>query len=148
MKLDRDSFFFTFVSNYSHYAYNTQDYRKEWKETGNEDTDDEKCWLHYIFHKNDGYVAPITLHPFRFEGNIDVNREADLSKQRLLAMFINADDPDFNPKSLRRVNGKEADILVLRDDVCTTEEGYLGFLYSTTRNRQDGRCFHASCKGR
>lgn len=122
VKLDRDSFFFTFVSNYSHYAYNTQDYRKEWKETGNEDNDDEKCWLHYIFHKNDGYVAPITLHPFRFEGNIDVNREADLSKQRLLAMFINADDPDLNPKSLRRVNGKDADILVLRDDVCKLQK--------------------------
>lgn len=118
VKLDRDSFFFTLVSNYSHYAYNTLDYKKEWKETGNEDNDDEKCWLHYIFHKNDGYVAPITLHPFRFKGNIDVNREADLSKQRLLAMFINADDPDLNPNSLRRVNGKDAEVLVLREDVC------------------------------
>lgn len=122
VKLDRDSFFFTLVSNYSHYAYNTQDYKKEWKETGNEENDDEKCWLHYIFHKNDGYVAPITLHPLRFEGNIDVNTEADLSKQRLLAMFINADDPDVNPKSLRLVNGKEADILVLRDDVCKLQK--------------------------
>ena len=122
VKLDRDSFFFTLVSNYSHYAYNTLDYRKEWKETGNEENDDEKCWLHYIFHKNDGYVAPITLHPFRFEGNIDVNREADLSKQRLLAMFINADDPDLNPKSLRRVNGKDADMLVLKDDVCKLQK--------------------------
>lgn len=118
VKLDRDSFFFTLVSNYSHYAYNTLDYKKEWKETGNEDNDDEKCWLHYIFHKNDGYVAPITLHPFRFKGNIDINREADLSKQRLLAMFINADDPDLNPNSLRRVNGKDAEVLVLREDVC------------------------------
>ena len=118
VKLDRDSFFFTLVSNYSHYAYNTLDYKKEWKETGNEDNDDEKCWLHYIFHKNDGYVAPITLHPFRFKGNLDVNREADLSKQRLLAMFINADDPDLNPNSLRRVNGKDAEVLVLREDVC------------------------------
>lgn len=118
VKLDRDSFFFTLVSNYSHYAYNTLDYKKEWKETGNEDNDDEKCWLHYIFHKNDGYVAPITLHPFRFKGNIDINREVDLSKQRLLAMFINADDPDLNPNSLRRVNGKDAEVLVLREDVC------------------------------
>ena len=122
VKLDRDSFFFTLASNYSHYAYNTLDYRKEWKKTGNEDNDDEKCWLHYIFHKNDGYVAPITLHPFRYEGNIDVNREADLSKQRLLAMFVNADDPDLNPKSLRRVNCKDADILVLRDDVCKLQK--------------------------
>lgn len=133
VKLDRDSFFFTLVSNYSHYAYNTLDYKKEWKETGNEDNDDEKCWLHYIFHKNDGYVAPITLHPFRFKGNIDVNREADLSKQRLLAMFINADDPDLNPNSLRRVNGKDAEVLVLREDVCKLQRKAIVDFFTTQR---------------
>ncbi len=109
-----DSFFFTLVSNYSHYAYNTQDFKREWIETGEEDNDDEKCWLHYIFHKNDGYLAPITLHPYRFEGNIDVNREKELSKQRLLSIFINADNPGLNPLSIRRINGKDAELIVLK----------------------------------
>lgn len=117
VKLDirnnHDSFFFTLVSNYSHYAYNTLDYKKEWTVTGNEENDDEKCWLHYIFHKNDGYLTPITLHPFRYEGNIDVNKEKELSKQRLLSIFINADNPKKNKLSIRRINGKDAKLVVL-----------------------------------
>ena len=115
VKLDRDSFFFTLVSNYSHYAYNMKDYRKEWDETGYEEDEDEKCWLHYIFHKNDGYMAPITLHPYRYIGDLRINQEKDLSKQRLLSIFINADDPEINELSLRRVNGKDADVLVLKE---------------------------------
>ena len=75
VKHDRDSFFFTLVSNYSHYAYNMKDYKKEWDETGYEEDEDEKCWLHYIFHKNDGYMAPITLHPYRYIGDLRINKE-------------------------------------------------------------------------
>lgn len=127
VKLDRDAFFFTLVSNYSHYAYNTNDYQRKWHSYGGLMDDDEKCWLHYIFHKNDGYVAPITLHPYRSQGNIDVNREADLSKQRLLSLFINAENPEENHLSLRRVNGKDADTLVLRDAVCKLQKKTLEF---------------------
>lgn len=112
---DYDSFFFTLVSNYSHYAYNTLDFKKEWTVVGDEDDDDEKCWLHYIFHKNDGYMAPITLHPYRFKGNIDVNQEKELSKQRLLSLFINAENPQEDRQSIRRINGKDAELIVLRE---------------------------------
>lgn len=133
VKQNRDSFFFTLVSNYSHYAYNTQDFKLEWTETGKEECDDEKCWLHYIFHKNDGYMAPITLHPFRFEGNIDVNRETDLAKQRLLYIFINADDADKNQLSLRRVNGKDADLLVLSEDECKLQKKAILDFFSAHR---------------
>lgn len=118
VKLDirnnHDSFFFTLVSNYSHYAYNTLDYKKEWTVTGNEEDDDEKCWLHYIFHKNDGYLAPITLHPYRQKGNININQEKELTKQRLLSIFINAENPEENPASIRRINGKDAELIVLK----------------------------------
>ena len=115
VKFDRDSFFFTLVSNYSHYAYNMKDYVKEWDENGFEEDEDEKCWLHFIFHKNDGYMAPITLHPYRYIGDLRINQEKDLSKQRLLSIFINADNPERNELSLRRVNGKDADVLVLKE---------------------------------
>ena len=111
---DHDSFFFTLVSNYSHYAYNTRDFKKEWTVIGNEDDDDEKCWLHYIFHKNDGYMAPITLHPYRYEGNIDVNREKELSKQRLLSLFINAENSEKDKLSIRRINDKDAELIVMK----------------------------------
>lgn len=115
VKMDRDSFFFTFVSNYSHYAYNIYDYKNEWDVNGNGKDDSEKCWLNYILHKNDGYEAPMTLHPYRDKGNIDVNNEKDLSMQRLLSLFINAENPQRNRTSLRRVNGKDAELIVLTE---------------------------------
>ena len=109
-------FFFTFISNYSHYAYNSNDYKKEWEIRGGEKEDDEKCWLHYIFHKNDGYLTPITLHPFRKSGNIEINNEQYLTKQRLLSLFLNSDNPSDNPYSFRRVNGKDANLLKLTEE--------------------------------
>jgi len=112
---DPKGFFFTIVSNYSHYAYNIYDYEKEWEIRGGEKDDDEKCWLHYVFHKNDGYLTPITLHPFRKEGNIDINTEKSLSSQRLLSLFLKADNPNDNPNSFRRVNGKDANVLKLEE---------------------------------
>lgn len=108
-------FFFTLVSNYSHYAYNIRDFKQEWEETGSEKSDSEKCWLHYVFHKNDDYQSPITLHPFRHEGNIDVNLEYDLSRQRLLSIILNASHPKSQPDSLRRINHKDAEILSLTE---------------------------------
>ena len=78
-------FFYTLVSNYSHYAYNTYDFKQEW----NKQTDENTCWLKWLFHKNDGYQTPITLHPFRDQGTISIQREKNLSNQRLLYFFIN-----------------------------------------------------------
>ena len=116
--VDKDSgcFFFTIVSNYSHYAYNIYDYEKEWEIRGDEKDDDEKCWLHYIFHKNDGYLTPITLHPLRYKGNIDINNEKWLSKQRMLSLFLNADNPAKKEHSFRRVNSKDANVLKLTEE--------------------------------
>lgn len=76
--------FYTLVSNYSHYAYNTYDFRSEWIKQADEDT----CWLKWLFHKNDGYQAPLTLHPFRDKGTIGIEREKELSNQRLLYFFM------------------------------------------------------------
>jgi hypothetical protein len=41
-------------------------------------------WLSPMFHKNDGYQAPLVINPFREEGNIDVNREYHLTNSRLI----------------------------------------------------------------
>lgn len=130
------SFFFTLVSNYSHYAYNTHDYQHEWEVKGNEENDDEKCWLHYIFHKNDGYKIPITLHPYREEGNIDVNREYDLSRQRLLSLFLNASHPKNNPDSIRRLNHKDAEFLALTElSYSKLQEKSIIEYFRTTQNK-------------
>lgn len=91
-------FFYTFVSNYSIYAYNTLDYVSECNSDHYEELIrkskkkfydyESKNWLNGIFHKNDGYQTPIVLSPFRTEGNIDINIENTLCRERLLSLLI------------------------------------------------------------
>lgn len=96
--------FYTLVSNYSIYAYNTNDFQQECcsieKERGirasKEDqyfSVEERCWLHGLFHKNDGYNIPINITPFRREGNMDINVENQLATERLISLLIT--QPDF-----------------------------------------------------
>lgn len=96
------SLFYTFISNYSIYAYNTSDYKVE----SNSPSYEKKCrrlgsvninlrnedcnWLHGLFHKNDGYQCPIVLSPFRHNGIIDINTESQLSKERLLSLLVSS----------------------------------------------------------
>ena len=80
-----EHFFYTMISNQSIYAYNTRDFylecnddEKENKALGEEDraySDEDRCWLHGIFHKNDGYKTPMVVTPYRYEGNSDINKE-------------------------------------------------------------------------
>lgn len=107
--------FYTIVSNYSHYAYNTNDFREEWNKKIQVDEESERCWLHYLFHKNDGYLTPITIHPFRDKGNLDINRETDLTMQRLISLYIQEPSPKENKDSFRRIGEKDAEILNLTD---------------------------------
>lgn len=83
-------FFYTIGINYSIYAFNKNDYTPT---VPNEFIDGE--WLDGVFHKNDGYLAPITLVPFRENGIIDVKRENQLASKRIMAMSV-----------LARANGK------------------------------------------
>ena len=105
----RSNFFYTMVSNYSHYAYNTEELDREDKSVGS----DDDHWLHNVFHKNDGYQAPLSLHPYRLRGNIDINRERELSKQRVLMTFVQA--LGNNPEEGITFNGKKAEKLRLTD---------------------------------
>ncbi len=91
-------FFYTYISNYSVYAYNTNDYHLECNSNrfeeiirrGKKMTYDVEYrnWLNGIFHKNDGYQTPIVLSPFRTQGNIDINIENILSRERLISLLI------------------------------------------------------------
>ena len=71
-KLQQD-LFYSIVVNNSHYAYNS---RLE----GN--------WIGGLFAKNDGYLTPLVLNPFRYEGNIDINIENHLINTRLISNFL------------------------------------------------------------
>lgn len=103
------NFFYTYVSNQSIYAYNTSDYYKECNDDDKEcralgiaeqkEFDyEEKCWLHGIFHKNDGYKTPMVVTPYRYQGNIDINNETLLATERLVVLLA-------KQKDLRRING-------------------------------------------
>lgn len=104
-----ESFFYTLVTNYSHYAYNTLEVDRE-VEHGN----DKEHWLHRVFHKNDGYQVPLSLHPYREEGIIDLNNETWLSKQRVLMTFVQSYLKNEEGQKMQ-FNGKNAVELVLSD---------------------------------
>lgn len=87
-------FFYTQVSNYSLYAYNSRELEGE---------SNDAPWINGIFHKNDGYQTPIVLNPMRTEGNIDINTENDLTKQRLISLLIT----DTSEDSFRWINEKQ-----------------------------------------
>jgi predicted ATP-binding protein involved in virulence len=86
--------FYTIVVNYSQYAYNTGDYMMEWDAPRKDDDSEEsRCWLSSLFHKNDAYQTPIVLNPFRENGNININRERDLTQTRLYNLVLNEASP-------------------------------------------------------
>ena len=92
-------FFYSIVVNYSQYAYNTNDYISEWDDHNQDgvESNDNQCWISSLFHKNDAYQTPIVLNPFREEGNININKEKDLTHKRLFQLVMT------NPDMLNRV---------------------------------------------
>lgn len=60
--------FYTVFLNYSIYGLNK-------KEIGG--------WIDYLYHKNDGYKTPVVINPQKNDGNIDVNKEEELSRYRV-----------------------------------------------------------------
>lgn len=102
-------FFYTIVTNYSMQSYIDQDYysEKTYKEFfpmleqgkgGTKqvsrrviESEEGGVWIRSIFHKNDGYLSPIVLNPYRDEGVIDMYKEYRLSQYRLSTIFIHAE---------------------------------------------------------
>ena len=75
------NFFYTIATNYSMQSYITDDYATEkllcWDESNNKwvVTHDTTSWIDGVFHKNDGYMSPIVLNPYRHEGTVDMAKE-------------------------------------------------------------------------
>ena len=84
-------FFYTLSVNYSMQAYIAQDYLGE--DTKSVDKKRHKSslledvWINALFHKNDGYMSPINLNPFRDRGKIDMNKETWLTRSRVAALL-------------------------------------------------------------
>ena len=78
-----NNLFYTLVSNYSLYAYNSEEFKAETNSIKAEDS-----WITALFHKNDAYQTPIVLSPHRKKGIIDINRQYALALQRLGELFF------------------------------------------------------------
>lgn len=87
-----EKLFYTIVVNYSMQAYVEQDFQDE-----NTEWQDGKAvsphsanlaWINGLFHKNDGYMCPIVLNPYRENGKVDMNKEMRLTQQRMEALLI------------------------------------------------------------
>ena len=98
VKWAKENFFYTIVTNYSLQAFNANDYKRERcliLKDGLDDTMAETqaeghVWMDSLFHKNDGYMTPIVLNPYRDEGIFDLNKEHHLTLYRLSAILIYA----------------------------------------------------------
>lgn len=85
------TFFYTIVTNYSLQAFLDSDYTERcghFDSNGKSGYDSAGIWINSMFHKNDGYSAPIVLNPYRDEGVINLTTEYQLTNQRLVAIFI------------------------------------------------------------
>lgn len=110
-------FFYTICTNYSIHSLNEDDYTPSRLLLEHTDSNIDGQWIHGLFHKNDGYVAPIVMVPFRNDkGRIDIHNENELAKQRLstLAVLFASKEKEFldvySASSLiYRFNDKAAD---------------------------------------
>ena len=85
-KVILSDFFYTISTNYSIYSFNERDYEvsgDEYVHTGISGS-----WIKGLFHKNDGYLTPIVITPFRTQGSIDVAKESNLARQRMVALTL------------------------------------------------------------
>lgn len=81
-------FFYTICTNYSIHSLNQRDYTPNRLWIAQNSKINGK-WIQGLFHKNDGYVTPIVMIPYRTEDDyIDIDNENDLAKQRLGTLAI------------------------------------------------------------
>lgn len=86
--------FYTIVTNYSLQAFISQDYQDEavyiLGQKRGPHPKESASWINGVFHKNDGYMTPIVLNPYRDNGIMDMENEHHLSLYRLSSCFIHA----------------------------------------------------------
>lgn len=103
--INLEEFCYTIAINYSLHGLN----------------EENSPWLTPMFHKNDGYQAPLVINPYREAGNIDVNSEYNLVNSRLLhnisvlggsseilnGQLLSSVEFSFDPRNLDTINYQE-----------------------------------------
>lgn len=125
------SFFYTIATNYSMQSFIASDYAHESTFSFNPEAGEpnykgdyvythEGSWLNNLFHKNDGYLHPIVLNPYRDNGWINMTNEEHLTVSRLMAILIEEDCE--NPF----MDGYELNSLWFRISPRTLQEKFYG----------------------
>lgn len=134
-------FFYTIVNNYSIQAYDVHDYNRDLcakiYHGECQYQDDDVSWLNNVFHNNDEYIAPITLNPFRHDGNFNMQNEANLTEQRLVAILLEfrSRGYEFLPEySLAAVNYK-LDYERILSGIDSVDEDYVEFPFVEKKKR-------------
>ena len=89
-----DQLHYTIVTNYSLQSLVSADYQDEVSLAPDRDgvyspEQEGTVWISHLYHKNDGYLTPIVLNPFRDQnGNIDMATEHRLTVYRLSALLL------------------------------------------------------------
>lgn len=86
-----DHFFYTISNNYSLYSLNEIEYKEKNRieKDGKEETESiSGDWVNGLFHKNDGYLSPIVITPYREKGSVDIEKENGLALQRIAAIAV------------------------------------------------------------
>ena len=89
-----DQLHYTIVTNYSLQSLVSADYQDEVSLAPDKNglfspEQEGAVWISHLYHKNDGYMTPIVLNPFRDEkGNIDMTTEYRLTVYRLSALLL------------------------------------------------------------
>lgn len=128
VKWAKDNFFYTIVTNYSLQAFNANDYKRErclilkdvLDDTMAETQAEGHVWMDSLFHKNDGYMTPIVLNPYRDEGVFDLNKEHHLTLYRLSAILIYAQVHDR-----RFMEDYDLDNILYKFDSSSLEKKYV-----------------------
>ena len=101
-KMIAEKFFYSIVTNYSMQSFVANDYVSERTFTydpelgepnnkGDYVFEHKGSWLNNLFHKNDGYLTPIVLNPYRTDGWINMTNEEHLTVARLTAILLDKD---------------------------------------------------------
>lgn len=89
-----ESLHYTIVTNYSLQSLVSSDYQDETSLSPDRNgmyapEKEGTVWISHLYHKNDGYLTPIVLNPFRNQlGNIDIVTEYRLTVYRLSALLL------------------------------------------------------------
>lgn len=131
-------FFYTVATNYSMLGFLSPDYddeesiyytfEKQFNEAGAEIRNQDgqpvgefkwrksTNWINSLFHKNDGYMCPIVLNPYRDDAKIDMENETNLTVQRLAALLICEDDdaPLLDNYRLDHIDYELSDVFITK----------------------------------